>query len=117
LQGISSKSFTTRDEQEVAGYAQVMDLVFENFGDITLSESYIRFLHKELLRHCEKDQYHHGQYKKFPNNVEAFDGAGESLGVVFETASPFDTPRRMEDLIYWTRESLEDRLLHPLIVI
>jgi Fic family protein len=117
LQGLESKSFVSRDEQEVAGYAQTMDMVFEHAADLVLSENYIKQLHRELLRHSDKDEYHRGEYKKFTNNVEAFGGAGESLGVVFETASPFDTPREMEELVKWTRETLEDASLHPLIVI
>jgi Fic family protein len=117
LQGIEERSFGTRDEQEVAGYAQVMDMVFAHSDDLRLTENYIKQLHRELLRYSDKDEYHRGEYKKFPNNVEAFDGAGESLGVVFETTSPFDTPREMEALVKWTRESLEDESLHPLIVV
>jgi len=117
LQGIEARSFGTRDEQEVAGYAQVMDMVFAHSDDLRLTENYIKQLHRELLRYSEKDEYHRGEYKKFPNNVEAFDGAGESLGVVFETTSPFDTPREMDGLVKWTRESLEDASLHPLIVV
>lgn len=117
LQGLETRSFGTRDEQEVAGYAQAMDLVFENSADLPLTENYIKQLHRELLRHSDKDEYHRGEYKKFSNNVEAFDGAGESLGVVFETSSPFDTPREMEELVKWTRETLDDESLHPLIVV
>lgn len=117
LQGLSSCSFTTRDEQEVAGYAQVMDMIFEHSADLALTENYIKQLHRELLRHSPKDEYHRGEYKKFPNNVEAFAETGESLGVIFETVSPFDTPRKMQELVQWARESLEDKSLHPLIVI
>jgi Fic family protein len=117
LQGLETRSFGTRDEQEVAGYAQAMDLVFEHSADLPLSENYIMQLHRELLRHSSKDEYHRGAYKKFPNNVEAFDGEGKSLGIIFQTTSPFDTPREMEALVKWTRESLEDESLHPLIVV
>ena len=117
LQGLETRSFGTRDEQEVAGYAQAMDLVFESSADLSLTENYIKQLHRELLRHSDKDEYHRGEYKKFTNNVEAFDRAGESLGVVFETSSPFDTPREMAEIVKWAREVLEDESLHPLIVI
>lgn len=117
LQGLEDRSFGSRDEQEVAGYAQAMDMVFEHSTDLALTENYIKQIHRELLRHSGKDAYHRGEYKKFPNNVEAFDGAGKSLGVVFEAISPFDTPREMEDLVRWTRETLDDESLHPLIVV
>ncbi len=115
-QGLSTQSFTSRDEQEVAGYAQAMDLIFESYNDIALSENYVKQLHRDLLRHSEKDERHRGEFKKFANSVEAFDPDGKSLGVIFETTSPFDTPRKMQELLHWTREVLEDKSLHPLLV-
>ena len=109
--------FLSRDEQEVAGYADVMDTVFANYKEITLTENYVKQLHAMLLRHANKDERHRGDYKKLPNHVEAFGPGGESLGVIFATASPFDTPLRMRELLVWTRESLSDGSLHPLVVI
>ena len=117
LSQVGKTSFETRDEQEVAGYAEVMETVFENHQDIPITENYIKQLHGQLLRHSEKDTRHKGEYKKHSNSVEAFDAAGVSLGVVFETTTPFDTPREMQELLSWSRESLEDKSFHPLIVI
>ncbi len=116
MQGLSTQSFASRDEQEVAGYAQAMDVIFESYNDIALSENYVKQLHRDLLRHSEKDQRHRGEFKKFPNSVEAFGQDGKSLGVIFETTSPFDTPRKMQELLHWTHEVLEDKSLHPLLV-
>lgn len=56
-------------------------------------------------------------YKKFPNHVEAFDAQGRSLGIVFETATPFDTPNQMKEIAEWTQQSLVNQELHPLLVI
>jgi Fic family protein len=70
-----------------------------------------------LLRHSTKDERHRGEYKKLPNNVEAFDANGRSVGVVFETVAPFDTPFRMQELVAWTREALADRAWHPLLIV
>lgn len=114
---LEQKAFVSRDEQEVAGYAEVMDTVFESHPSIPLTENYIKQLHAGLLRHSTKDERHRGEYKKLPNNVEAFDEEGKSIGVVFQTASPFDTPLRMEELVAWTREAITDRAWHPLIVV
>ena len=114
---LQQQTFENRDEQEVAGYAEVMDAVFDSHDSITLSENYIKQLHAMLLRHSSKDQRHRGEYKKLPNNVEAFDANGRSVGVVFETVTPFDTPFRMQELVAWTREALADRAWHPLIVV
>ncbi|MCL2636307.1 MAG: Fic family protein, partial [Betaproteobacteria bacterium] len=114
---LSIHSLKTRDEQEVAGYAEVMDLVFEAWADLHLTENHIRQLHQTLLRHSDKDERHRGSYKTLPNNVVAFAADGREIGVVFATASPFDTPREMEALVAWTRKTLDEEALHPLLVI
>jgi Fic family protein len=114
---VRTQSFATRDEQEVAGYADVMETVFASHESIPLTENYIKQLHTMLLRYSEKDTRHRGDYKKLPNNVEAFDEAGKSLGVVFETATPFDTPRLMGELLEWAQKVQQDKAQHPLIVI
>jgi len=114
---LQQQAFENRDEQEVAGYAEVMDAVFDSHDSITLSENYIKQLHAMLLRHSTKDERHRGEYKKLPNNVEAFDANGRSVGVVFETVAPFDTPFRMQELVAWTRDALADRAWHPLLIV
>lgn len=113
---IEEQAFVSRDEQEVAGYAEVMDAVFDSYASIPLTENYIKQLHGMLLRHSSKDMRHKGEYKKLPNNVEAFDAGGKSVGIIFQTTSPFDTPFRMQELVGWTREAMADRAWHPLIV-
>ena len=114
---IGAQSFTTRDEQEVAGYALVMDTIFASHEAIPVNENHIKQLHAMLLRYSEKDVRHRGEYKKLSNQVEAFDERGRSIGVIFETAKPFDTPRRMSELFAWLRETNEAKSLHPLIVV
>ncbi|KAA3509265.1 Fic family protein (plasmid) [Agrobacterium rosae] len=117
LANIRMGSFTTRDEQEVAGYAEVMETIFTAYEAISFTENHIRQLHRDLLAHSIKDERHRGAYKTLSNNVEAFNEQGESLGIVFETASPFDTPRRMEELIAWLDEQGREKRLHPLLVV
>jgi Fic family protein len=117
LSNLSIGSFTTRDEQEVAGYAEAVDLVFEAYGDLRLTENHIRQLHQTLLRHSARDERHRGAYKALSNNVVAFDADGHEIGVVFETASPFDTPRAMEELVAWARKALEEEAHHPLLIV
>ena len=109
--------FDTRDEQEVAGYAEVMDLVHDSWESIPPTERHVMQLHGVLLRHAVDDERHRGRYKSRPNNVAAFDADGVQLGVVFETATPFDTPRLMEELLAWFRDERESARLHPLLLI
>ncbi|WPV70556.1 Fic family protein [Chitinophaga sp. LS1] len=116
LSNLEIQKFTTRDEQEVAGYSTVMNLLFQSYTEIPLSENYIQQMHSLLLKHSEKDNWHRGSYKKSPNHVEAFDSTGKSIGVVFETSSPFETPIRMQDLIEWATDAYATKSLHPLLV-
>jgi Fic family protein len=117
LANLEIRSFATRDEQEVAGYAEVMDLVFRAWNDISISENHIRQLHRDLLVHSEKDAWHRGNYKTASNSVAAFDEDGRQIGIVFETATPFDTPRLMRELVDWLISERADGRLHPLLVI
>ncbi|WP_109742332.1 Fic family protein [Arcicella aurantiaca] len=111
------QKFETRDEQEVAGYADLMSIVFDNYNDMPLSENFIKQLHGYLMTYSEKDQWHKGQYKKFPNHVVATDGFGQVIGIVFETTTPLETPVKMQELVDWTVENLNKRDWHPLLVI
>jgi Fic family protein len=117
LRGIGARRPTTRDEQEVAGYAQVVDLVINAHASIPLGENHIRQLHRDLLRHSEKDEHHRGNYKSASNSVVALDTHGRQVGVIFETATPFETPRLMNELIDWTNAALDDPDTHPLVTI
>ena len=117
LARIGVQTFQSRDEQEVAGYGRACEEIFNNYAAIPLTENYIKQLHKMLLKYSSKDERHRGEYKKHPNHIEAFDASGESVGVVFATTAPFDTPREMEELISWTRKAFEEESLHPLLII
>jgi Fic family protein len=117
LSNVDIKSFATRDEQEVGGYADAMESVFAHWAAIDLTENHVKQLHRDLLKYSAKDERHRGEYKTLPNHVEAIGADGQSLGVVFETASPFDTPRLMSELIAWTHASLYEGEIHPLLVI
>jgi len=117
LSKLDIKKFDSRDEQEVAGYAETMDTVFHSYADIPITENHLKQLHRDLLRYSYKDERHRGDYKKLSNNVVALDADGKMIGVVFETASPFDTPRRMSELVAWLNESRELGRLHPLLIV
>lgn len=117
LSNLQIKSFATRDEQEVAGYAELMDLVFNSWQEISLTENHIKQLHQILLQYSEKDDWHRGNYKTNSNSVAAFDENGDQIGIVFETATPFDTPRLMTELVEWTQQEIEKGQLHRLLII
>jgi Fic family protein len=106
----------TRDEQEVAGYYEVLTLVLDTFMDIPLSENYIGQLHGLLLRHSAKDQRHRGTYKALSNQVVATSPGGTQR-TVFNTTLPHLTPAAMQELVTWTNKTFEEDTLHPLLTI
>jgi Fic family protein len=79
LSGLRSESFASRDEQEVAGYADAMDMIFDGYQSITNTENHIKQLHGVLLKYSAKDQDHRGEYKEIPNDVQAIGPDGKSL--------------------------------------
>jgi Fic family protein len=113
----AKQSFTTRDEQEVAGYGDAMEMIFSGYEVITLTENHLKQLHSTLLKYSTKDERHRGEYKKVINHVEAFSHEGKSIGIVFETATPYETPFMMKELIDWFNQSLNEEAQHPLILI
>ena len=120
LSNLKIQSFTSRDEQEVAGYAKAMELVFTSWQDIAFTENYIKQLHQELLVYSEKDAWHRGNYKPTSNSVAVLvesDENGAQIDIVFQTASPFDTPRLMTELVTWVQEERTSGHLHPLLII
>jgi Fic family protein len=116
LEGLHVDSFRARDEAEVRGYGELLTLIYESHAEITLTENHLKQLHGSLLRHSQKDERHRGQYKTVENNVLAkhADGTEE---ILFHTASPFDTPRRMSDLVAATNEAFEHGHVHDIVVI
>jgi Fic family protein len=115
LSRLEIQSFANRDEQEVLGYAGVMDLIFRASDSIRLTENHIKQLHRDLLKYSDRDSWHRGNYKTTSNSVAAFNEYGEQVGIVFETATPFDTPRLMDELLSWFHHSEAEEELHPLI--
>ena len=84
LENLQDKVFKTRDEQEVASYVEVMDMVGKNYTAIAVNENHIRQLHAVMLKYSVKDEHHRGAYKKTPNHVEAFDAHGKSKGIIYK---------------------------------
>ncbi len=92
LSNLKQYSFKSRNEEEVDGYAEAMELIFESRWETALTENHLKQLHSVLLKFSSKDTVHRGNYKQLSNNVVAFDADGKEIGIVFETASPFETP-------------------------
>ncbi|MBT5539981.1 MAG: Fic family protein, partial [Alphaproteobacteria bacterium] len=111
------KKLKTRDEQEVAGYLQCLELVLENYQDLSISESFILKLHHDMLIHSEKDDRHKGEYKFGSNRVEAKDHTGNVVGVIFDPTPPYLVKKEMHELVDWYNWAIEKKLKHPLILV
>jgi Fic family protein len=117
MRGISIQRFPDRDKQEVQGYFELLNNVFDSWRTLRLSEGLIKSFHKELLKYVEKDKLHRGDYKHNENKVLMINQAGESVGVLFDTTPAYFTPMAMHELVEWARKSLQNDKLHPLPVI
>ncbi|MDR0833177.1 MAG: Fic family protein, partial [Candidatus Symbiothrix sp.] len=108
LKDVKITKFQTRDEQEVIGYYDVLELIFDNYSEIKLSESYIKQLHQLLLKHSNKDERHRGGYKNLSNKVVATYPTGEQK-VIFATTEPAFVEGEMFELIEWTNRRWQDK--------
>jgi len=114
---INIQKFTNRDEQEVKGYYELLENVFNSWERLELNESTVKHFHKELLKYVSKDSAHRGEYKKKENSVKMVNGDGKVIGTIFETSLPYKTPLEMQELVEWTRTELIKKNHHPLLVI
>lgn len=117
MQGIAMQKFADRDKQEVQGYFELLQIIFDSWDSIKFSENSIKHLHQELLKYVDKDQDHRGKYKATDNKVEMVNEKGQRVGVIFDTTPAYLTPKYMLELVEWTKYALEAKLSHSLIIV
>jgi len=116
LRNIKVTKFKSRDEEEVAGYYETLEVIIDNYEEIPLSESQVKNLHNMLLKFSGKDQHHRGDYKKLTNKVVANYPDGQQR-VIFQTTEPHLTTLEMQALIVLSINQFENGPLHPLLTI
>lgn len=117
MHGLAVSKFADRDSQEVQGYLETLQNVFDSYQTLSLRESTIQSLHKELLKYSTKDETQRGQYKKKENAVGVMGPDGQVVKIIFETTPAYLTPIEMQALVGWTMESFEKNRFHPLLII
>lgn len=117
MRGINIQKFSDRDKQEVKGYYELLENIFNSWEKLKFNESSIKHFHKELLKYSDKDQGHLGGYKFGENKVVAYDHEGKEVGIIFEPTLPYLTPKEMVELIESTNFLLADKKYHPLLII
>ncbi len=118
MQGLTASKLAERDYQEVQGYLEVLQNVFDGYKTLPLREGVIQSLHNELLKYSKKDQPHKGKYKTKENTVGILGKDGKTIAkVIFNPTAAWATPAEMTDLVSWTYDALEEGRFHPLLVI
>lgn len=115
LKSVKITKLTTREQQEVVGYYDTLQIILDNYKDLDLSERYIHQLHGILLKHSGKDQSHKGKYKSLSNQVVANYPDGTQR-TIFRTTEPAMTAKEMEELLLWTKERFEKADMHPVLI-
>lgn len=117
MRGITIKKFKDRDVQEVKGYFELLQNVFNSWQSLTFNESTIKHFHKEMLKFVDKDKQHRGNYKTMENKVHMIDERGQSIGVLFDTTPAYLTSITMQELVEWTQKALREKSYHPVLTI
>lgn len=117
IRGLSTQKLVDRDSQEVKGYYELLELIFDDYGSINFSENSILELHARLLKYSDKDVRHRGNYKKLENNVQMKDATGKVISILFETAPAYLTPKQTQELIEWTQAAFREDSYHPLLIV
>lgn len=116
LKSVKITKLKTRDEEEVIGYYEALEVILNNYETIDLSENYLHQLHGILLKHSDKYQRHKGKYKNLSNKVVANYPDGTQR-TIFKTTEPHLTAVEMQKIIEWTNERFEKFDMHPLVTI
>ena len=103
-----------RDEQEIAGYRDVLNIIHENFDAIPITPNYILQLHKILYSHMNNPAA--GRTKSVQNYISASypDGTTRTL---FTPLDQFETPEALESICNEFNRVIGNNELEPLIVI
>jgi len=116
LNNVKITELKTRDQQEVIGYYDTQELIYDNYENIPLTENYIKQFHQSLLKHSDKDTRHRGQYKSLSNKVVA-NYPGGVQKIIFNTTEVHLVESEMNSLINWTNKQFEKQDIHALIII
>ncbi len=117
MRGISIEKFADRDKQEVKGYFELLQNVFNSWPSQIFNESAIKHFHKEMLKYVEKDKQHRGNYKTMENKVHMINEKSQSIGILFNTTPAYLTPIYMQELVEWTVKALKEKSYHPILTI
>lgn len=103
-----------RDEEEIAGYRDVLNIIHESFDAIPITKNYILQLHKILYSHMNNPIA--GQTKTVQNYISATYPDGHTE-VFFTPMAPFETPEALEKICEEYNRVIGNLEVEPLIAI
>ena len=103
-----------RDEEEILGYRNVLNIVHESYDAIPIRSNYILQLHGELLKYTAFS--YAGKYKNTPNEIDMVLESGEKI-VLFKPLEPYETPDAVERLCNEFEKAIDEKIVDPLILI
>ena len=103
-----------REEEEIAGYRDALNIIHENFDSITINPNFILQLHKVLLSYTTTS--YGGKYKNVQNYISAINEKGETH-TLFTPLSPVETPIAMQELCKEFNKAINEGIVDPLILI
>lgn len=103
-----------RDEQEILGYRNALNIIHESYEAIPVRSSYILQLHGELLKHTAFS--YGGKFKTTPNEIDMVLENGEKI-VLFKPLEPYETPSAVESLCEEYNKAYGEGIVDPLILI
>jgi len=117
MRGLAVSKFADRDSQEVQGYLETLQNVFDSYQSLPLRESLVTSLHNQLLKYSHKDDAHRGGYKKKENTVGILGPDGNVAQIMFETTPAYLTGKEMNELVDWTNNAFKKNRFHNLLII
>ncbi len=103
-----------RDEEEILGYRNVLNLVHENYDVIPVRSNHILQMHRDLLKFTNLN--YGGQFKTAPNEIDMVLETGEKV-VLFKPLEPYETPSAIDAICEEYQKAIEKELVDELILI
>ena len=103
-----------RDEEEILGYRNVLNLVHENYDIIPVRSNYILQMHRDLLKYT--NYTYGGHFKNTPNEIDMFLENGEKV-VLFNPLEPYETPDAIDMICESYQSALDREVVDELILI
>ena len=103
-----------RNEEEIAGYRDVLNLIHENFDVISISKNYILQMHKMIFRYM--DNPFAGKTKNIQNYI-TINYPNSKSEILFTPLSPFETPEALENICNEYNKVIGNFEIDPLLVI